>query len=186
MTPPRKTNFHFVMTLMIFAVAVYFLYRDEVLSGLLAPLTTLTVDTTYLLLNGLRVEASREASVIFHPDGFAYEIYYRCTGILPVATYAVAVVAYPAFWRQKLLGLVVGVPLLFALNLTRLVHLFIIGVNTPEIFDFAHAYIWRGFMVLGVLGSWLVWEKWAQAKIAHWTSVDHQQWGEPFDVNRVW
>jgi len=49
-----------------------------------------------------------------------------------------SVLAYPATWKEKLLGLAVGQPVLVVLNVVRVVSLFIIGVYAPTIFRAAH------------------------------------------------
>ncbi len=160
----KRVNLRFAVTLIVFVGVVLLIYREEVLGPLLAPLTTLTAQTTFVLLELLNIEVVREASVIYQPDGFAFEIYYRCTGFLPVACLAVAVLAYPGRLRHKMVGLGVGVPVLIVLNLIRLVHLFVIGVAKPELFELAHRVFWEGAIVLAVLGLWLAWCGWAHAR----------------------
>jgi exosortase/archaeosortase family protein len=165
MTLAKQMNLRFVVTLIIFAGAVFLTYREEVLGPLLGSLTTLTAKTTFVLLELLRINVTREVSVIYQPGGFAYEIDYRCTGVLPVACLAVAILAYPGYLRHKLAGLAVGIPLLIGLNLVRLVHLFLIGVTRPELFELAHPVLWNGAMILGVLGLWWAWRRWAHAQM---------------------
>ncbi len=160
----KRVNFRFAFTLIVFAGVVLLTYREEVLGPLLAPLTTLTAKTTFVLLELLRLDVMREVSVIYQPGGFAFEIYYRCTGFLPVACLAVSILGYRGHLRHKLVGLAVGVPLLIVLNLIRLVHLFLIGVTKPEHFELAHRFFWEGAMVLAILVLWLAWRYWAQAR----------------------
>ncbi len=163
MTLVRQMNVRFVITLITFAGVVFFTYREEVLGSLLGSLTTLTAKATFTLLEMISINVVREASVIYQPSGFAYEIYYRCTGVLPVACLAVSILAYPGYLRHKLVGLAVGIPLLIGLNLVRLVHLFLIGIAQPELFDLAHHVLWNGAMILAVLGLWWAWRRWAHA-----------------------
>jgi exosortase H (IPTLxxWG-CTERM-specific) len=156
----RQLNLRFVAVMSGFVGAVLLTYREDVLGVLLAPLTTWTTRATLALLHWLGMEATRVATVISHPMGFAYEIYYRCTGFLPVTFLVAAILATPGPWRRKLVGLLVGVPLLIALNLTRLVHLFYLGVYHPAAFHFAHSVMWEGFLILATLGVWLVLARW--------------------------
>ncbi len=144
-----------------FAGIAVLTYREDVLGTLLAPLTTWTAGVTPVLLRWAGMEATRVATVVSHPSGFAYEIYYRCTGFLPVAVLTTAILASPGRWRRKLVGLVVGVPVLIALNLARLVHLFYVGVHRPAAFDFAHAVLWQGLVILAIAGLWLGSTCWA-------------------------
>ena len=52
-------------------------------------------------------------------------------------------------------GLIVGVPLVLAANLARLVSLFFIGVHRRQAFDFAHLVLWEAAMVLVILAVWI-------------------------------
>lgn len=156
----RQLNLRFALVMVGFAGAVLLTYREDVLGALLAPVTMWTAQATLALLHWFGMEATRTANVISHPNGFAYEIYYRCTGFLPVAFLATAILAYPGPLRRKIIGLAVGVPVLIALNLTRLVHLFYLGVRHPAAFDLAHSVLWEGLLILAILGLWLGWTRW--------------------------
>ena len=155
----RQLNLRFVAAMVGFAGVALLTYREDVLGAPLAPVTMWAARVTLALLHWLGIEATRVATVISHPSGFAYEIYYRCTGFLPVAFLTTAILATPGHWRRKLVGLAVGVPALIAVNLTRLVHLFYLGVHNPATFDFAHSVLWEGFLILAILGLWLGWAR---------------------------
>jgi exosortase H (IPTLxxWG-CTERM-specific) len=159
----RQLNLRFALVMVGFAGVTLLTYREDVLGALLAPLTTWTARVTLALLHWVGMEATRMATVVSHPSGFAYEIYYRCTGFLPVAFLMTAILASPGHWRRKLVGLVVGVPVLIALNLTRLVHLFYVGVYHPAAFDLAHSVLWEGFLILAILGLWLIFTRWSES-----------------------
>lgn len=159
----RPLNLRFVAVIVGFAGVAYLTYREDVLGALLAPLTTWTAGATLVLLHWLGIAATRMATVVSHPSGFAYEIYYRCTGFLPVAFLMTAILATPGCWRRKLVGLAVGAPVLIALNLTRLVHLFYLGVHHPAAFDFAHTVLWDGLFVFAIFGLWVIWTRWLSA-----------------------
>ncbi len=155
----------FAATLAAFAVVVFFTYREEVLGAALAPLTAWTAQATVSVLELFEADVARQATILRHPGGFAYEIYFRCTGILPVASLGVAIVAFPAgSWRRKLIGLALGAPLIVAINLLRLVHLFELGVARPELFSFAHSVLWEAGIVLAVVGVWAAWLAWIRER----------------------
>jgi exosortase/archaeosortase family protein len=144
----------------VFLGIVLLFYRDEILGDLLTPLSRLTAQTVLALIHLAGLDAVRISNLILHPDGFVYDIHYRCTGFLPIAFLCVSILVYPGGLRTKTAGLAVGVPLLVLLNLIRLVHLFYIGIYNPAIFDFAHSVLWQGLMILAVFGLWIAWKKW--------------------------
>lgn len=123
----------------------------DAVSAFLGPLTFWTARITLLLLSATGMEANEAANVIYHANGFAYEIHYRCTGVVPAAAYAILTLGCPGSAARKTRLLAVGIPLLIALNFARLVHLFYIGVHAPEAFDFAHSVLWQGVLILTVL-----------------------------------
>lgn len=160
-----RLNLRFAVILLSYGGAIFFLYRDEVLGSILAPLAAGTARLVFALLDSLGVDALREGAVITHPDGFAYEISYICTGLLPVVTFLVCVLAYPAAWRTKWLGMLIAVPILWAINLLRLVSLFWIGVHFPAAFAWAHEVVWEGLLAVTFISLWLGWMNWSGRRI---------------------
>lgn len=160
----RQLNLRFATMMAVFVGVVLLTYRDDMLGLVLTPLTTLTANMTLALLHWLDMEAVRVMTVISHPDGFAYEIYYRCTGFLPVAFLTASIVAFPGTMRRKCVGIAVGVPILIGLNLARLVHLFYLGVHNPAAFELAHTVIWEGLLILAIFGLWLCWTRWSDSQ----------------------
>lgn len=150
-----RSNVRFVLALTIFAGLVLLTFREDVLGPALLPLRVLTAEATLAVIHGAGMEAVRAASTVYHPGGFAYEISRGCTGLVPIAFLVVAVLAYPADSRTKLVGLSLGVPFLAVLNLIRLVHLFYLGVHQPQLFELAHKVLWQAVIVLAVLALWI-------------------------------
>ena len=156
MTAVQRDALRLTLSLAALGGLVFAGYRETVLGPLLGGLTVLTTDAVFATLRALGVEVARQGTVLFQPGGFAYEIYFRCTGFLPVVCLAVAILASPGSRRRKLLGLAYGIPLLLVLNLFRLVHLFQVGVQRPEIFPFVHGVLWEGGIVVAVMALWLL------------------------------
>ncbi len=164
MSLTRQLNLRFFVLMAAFVGVVLLTYREDMVGSLLAPLTTLTAQITLALVHWAGMEATRATTVLSHPGGFAYEIYYRCTGFLPMALLTVSILASPGPLRRKCVGLAVGVPILIGLNLARLVHLFYLGVYKPAAVNVAHAVLWEGFLILAIFGLWLGWTKWAHSQ----------------------
>ncbi len=150
-------------TMIIFGSVVFFTYRDDILGPLLGGITSQTAHIVFLVLHALEPTVVQEGAVIYQPNGFAYEIYFSCTGILPVSFIGVSMLTYPATWKHKLLGLVISIPLLMTINFTRLIHLFWVGIHNPDTFEFIHHVLWEGLIVLAAIVIWLVWLKGSHA-----------------------
>jgi exosortase H (IPTLxxWG-CTERM-specific) len=153
-------NLRYALLLAAVAALLWLAFRDEVMGAVLQPLRALIAQVTLGLIHGVGMQATREASAIYHPGGFAYEISRGCTGFVPAAMLGVSIAAYPAERRHKGVGLALGIPVLLGINLVRLVHLFYLGVHQSEWFHAAHTVVWEGLIILAVVGLWLGWAAW--------------------------
>jgi exosortase H (IPTLxxWG-CTERM-specific) len=80
-----------------------------------------------------------------------------CNGVEACLILTAAILAYPASWRLRLWGLVLGLLLVQGVNVLRVISLFyLVGVNA-ELFKFAHLYLWQALIMLDVLVVWLLW-----------------------------
>ena len=144
----------FGLTVGIFGAVVSWSYRHPRLYELLSPVESWAAGGTRWLLAWSGIEVERAGTVLSHSSGFAYNVGYRCTGLVVAAFLAVGLVALPLGRRARARGLIVGVPLVLAANLARLVSLFYVGVHRPAAFDIAHLVVWEGAMVLVILAVW--------------------------------
>ena len=154
-------RWRFIAVMAGFVAAVLLLYRESIVGPLFIPLRVLTARMTLAVLHLVGMDGVRIGTVLYHPDGFGYQISHGCTGFLPAAFLAVGMLAYPASARHRAIGIAVGVPLLGALNLFRLVHLYVIGVVAPAWFDVAHEVVWDGVVACAIFLVWLGWTFWA-------------------------
>ncbi len=93
---------------------------------------------------------------ISSPD-FSMGIIMACTGLVAMAIYTSAVLAYPCRIVKKAEGIALGIAGLFIFNLVRMVGLFIVGSYLPDFFDNAHYIIGQSLMILIAIGLWLFW-----------------------------
>lgn len=116
----------------------------------LAAVSLAIAAATETTLAGIGVDVGRESRTLFAPGGgFGMRIDNDCNGAWAHLIFLAAVLSYPATWRQKLLGLAAGEPLLFALNIVRVASLFLLGVFVPSVFRAAHVYVWQ-FLIIGL------------------------------------
>ncbi|HEX8010574.1 MAG TPA: exosortase H [Casimicrobiaceae bacterium] len=90
-------------------------------------------------------------------NGFAVAIVAGCNGVEATIVLLAAILAFPAPWKRKLLGLAVGVTAVQGLNMVRVVSLFYLGQWSQPAFEFAHLYVWQALIMLDVLIVWLLW-----------------------------
>ncbi len=90
-------------------------------------------------------------------NGFAVAIESGCNGVEASIVLVAAMLAFPAPWRRKLIGLAVGILAVQGLNIVRVISLFYLGQWSVDAFDFAHQYVWQALIMLDVLIVWLLW-----------------------------
>lgn len=87
------------------------------------------------------------------------QIVSECGAIELFAIFFAAVMAFPTpFWKRAF-GVIVGIPLLYCLNIFRLFCLFLIRAwdTDGKVFHFVHEYIWQTVYIVFVLALWLAW-----------------------------
>jgi exosortase H (IPTLxxWG-CTERM-specific) len=90
-------------------------------------------------------------------NGFAVSIEAGCNGVEASIVLVAAMLAFPASWRRKLVGLAAGIVAVQGLNVIRVISLFYLGQWNTDAFEFAHQYVWQALIMLDVLVVWLLW-----------------------------
>jgi exosortase H (IPTLxxWG-CTERM-specific) len=105
-----------------------------------------------------------DAGVISHgiiiqdrASGVGVSIEAGCNGIEASIILIAAIVAFPASWRMKLLGLAIGFLAVQAVNVLRIISLFYLLQWNQSWFEFAHIYLWQALIMLDVLVVWMLW-----------------------------
>lgn len=90
-------------------------------------------------------------------NGFAVSIVAGCNGIEASIVLVAAILAFPATWKRKLVGLAIGIVAVQGLNIIRVISLFYLGQWNFDAFEWAHLYVWQALIMLDVLIVWLLW-----------------------------
>ena len=90
-------------------------------------------------------------------NGFAVSIEAGCNGVEATIVLLAAMLAFPAPWKNKLVGLAVGILAVQGLNVVRVISLFYLGQWNLQLFELAHLYVWQALIMLDVLVVWLIW-----------------------------
>ena len=90
-------------------------------------------------------------------SGFAISIERGCNGVEAVIILVSAMLAFPAPWKNRLVGIGLGFIAIQALNLVRIISLFYLGQWNRTWFDWFHLYLWQALIVLDALVAFLIW-----------------------------
>jgi exosortase H (IPTLxxWG-CTERM-specific) len=102
-------------------------------------------------------QTALQAGTIVTVNGNPLSIATGCNGAEAMALYFSAVLAFPAEWRQKLLGLGLGLVGIFLINQIRVLGLFIVAMVKPEILPEAHNYAGQTFVIVMGMALWWFW-----------------------------
>jgi exosortase H (IPTLxxWG-CTERM-specific) len=104
---------------------------------------------------------------------FAVNIENGCNGVEAALLFGSAILAFPAPWRRRALGLVTGFAAIQALNFVRVVSLFWIGAHRPVLFSSSHTVLWQSAVVLFSVLLFLFWASREQRTRAAETVGEH-------------
>ena len=90
-------------------------------------------------------------------NGFALSIRSGCNGVEAAMILIAAMLAFPASWKHRLIGIVAGLFAVQTLNIVRVISLFYLGQWNMTVFDWAHSYLWPALIMLDVLIVWMIW-----------------------------
>jgi len=117
-------------------------------------------------LNIFNTQVSAVGDVL-NGSQFSMSIKNGCDAIEAIAILLCAMLIYPASYKNKITGLVVGSILLIILNIIRIVSLYLTGIYAPSIFDVMHISVWQIIFVIVPMLIVMFWIDWIQIKPAN-------------------
>ena len=80
-----------------------------------------------------------------------------CDGLVLFVLFAVFILAFPGPWKRKLWFIPLGIGLIHAANLVRVVSLVMIQFNSPQSLKFNHDYTWTVLIYGFIFWLWYLW-----------------------------
>ncbi len=117
--------------------------------------SNMIVVLTSKILGVMGIASTYQGSLI-HLPSISLDVEFGCNGLEAVMIYAVAVLTFPATWKNKIMGIVIGFIVIQALNLIRIVGLGYTGVYHKSLFDVVHIYIAQGVMIAVALLTFIL------------------------------
>ncbi|UHD14498.1 exosortase H [Thiocapsa bogorovii] len=157
--------------IVLFLVIVSVLFIAEltppVQNAVVLPFTAAVTHVSAAIMQLFDDQVRAQGKVIWdQTSGFAVSIEAGCNGVEAGIILFAAMFAFPASWQQKLIGILVGLVTVQALNLIRIISLFYIGQWNQTLFEWAHLYVWQALIMLDVLLVFLFWLRWISLRSA--------------------
>ena len=146
----------------LFTVLLVGLFTLEILQPVekyvILPFTSVIADVSVGIIQMFDDGVVATANVIRdQASGFGVRIERGCNGVEALIILFAAIFAFPAPFRNKLIGFAVGFVAIQALNLVRIISLFYLGQWNQTAFEWFHLYLWQALIILDALVVWLIW-----------------------------
>lgn len=123
---------------------------------------------TSKILNIAGMPSSYHGTLITLPS-VTLDVAFGCNGLEAAMIFAIAVIAYPARWKKKIIGILAGSIFLQIINIPRILLLAYLansGIHFKSYFEYIHLYVAQGMMIaisLGIFFLYLNYVKTTQA-----------------------
>ena len=102
--------------------------------------------------------------VLVHDDfvsgpGLSMRIVRHCDGLDAMSMLVAAILAFPAPWRTRIVGTLASLPIMFAINVLRILILYIIGSQSRWLFDIVHVYAFQVSIIAAAAAGFVVWAR---------------------------
>jgi exosortase/archaeosortase family protein len=147
-----------LLSLGFWAAALWLVSRVPGIEAFGIRVTILSVRAV-LALTGAHVEQLGQilfvgkTSVTISPD---------CSPHLPYLIFAGGLLATPATWRQRVIGLLIGALMIHVFNVARILALVAVLTTHHEWFEFTHVYLWQIGTIVVVLAAFVLWLEWTR------------------------
>jgi exosortase H (IPTLxxWG-CTERM-specific) len=147
---------------LVFVLALAALFAAEltppVQRAAILPWTAAIASTSAALIQLVDTQVVATGKVLRSTaNGFGVSIEAGCNGVEAALILIAAMLAYPAPWMHRALGIAAGLAAVQALNIVRVISLFYVGQWSPAAFEWTHLYLWQALIMLDVLVVWLLW-----------------------------
>ena len=121
--------------------------------------TKAVVHLTSKVLSLMNIHSTVHGSIItitHEPASISLDVRFGCNGLEAVMIYSVAIVAFPAPWRRRLYGIILGFIAIQVINILRIAGLAYSGIHFKEVFEYIHIYVAQGMMIAVSLGIFFI------------------------------
>lgn len=145
-----------VVFLVLIAIGFGVIALKPVNDAVVEPYTAFVARMAGAILRGMGENLTVRGCLLTSPR-FSVSIFNGCNGLITTMILVTAVLAFPAGWRAKLIGVAGGILGVQLVNMVRIVSLYYIGVFFPKYFNSAHVIVWQTIVVLSGIALWVAW-----------------------------
>lgn len=152
----RPESRFLILFLSILGISFTVIALQPVNDAFVVPYTTFIAKIAGTIL-GLFGEDITINGCLLRSPRFAVTIYNGCNGLITSLIFISGVLAFPARWPAKIIGVGGGLLAIQMINMVRIISLFYIGIYLPKLFNSSHIFIWQSLVILAGVTLWIVW-----------------------------
>lgn len=160
---PKRIPWALVKIYIFFGLGLVFFFalfaQDFFFTSVMEPFTVFVTLCSSLILNVFGAWTSASGTHLSSSD-YGINVVYGCNGAFATAILLSGIIAYPSRIKEKLMGVLIGIPAIFAINQVRVISLFLLGRSYPDVFEEAHVYVWQPIIIIFAI---FVWDFWARS-----------------------
>jgi Transmembrane exosortase (Exosortase_EpsH). len=123
---------------------------------IIQPWTRVNAKASAAIASGLGVE-TRAAGTVVSSGQAGLNIMQGCNGAHALLLLLSSILAFPAPWSRRLIGIVTGTVVLLGINVVRIVNLIVVARYFPDKLELFHLAIWQTLIVFIAVALFLVW-----------------------------
>lgn len=144
----------FLLIVSVFFIA-YVLARSHAI-GVGIAINTFTAKAVVLVARILGFDMRRDWFEI-EMGGGSFRIVFECTGFFIAFLFLSCVLAFPASLKKKGIGLAIGLPVIFLVNLFRVITIMLVDIWRPQYTHAVHMYLWNISFIIIVVVLFQIW-----------------------------
>ncbi len=153
----RSPVLRFIILFILFMIIFYSVWATNWFhENFVAAVTRVDASIASFFLDLFGYETHAEGTSVVSPS-MTVNVKTGCDGIEAMALFSSGVLAFTASWGHKIKGLIGGIAFLFAVNIVRIIHLWLSGLYMPEYFEFFHQNFWQILFILISIITWAIW-----------------------------
>lgn len=152
-----RKEFKFLFTFLIISSLLYVIISVSYSKDL--PIIG-TLNVAYVsngILNFIGIKTSLVDDTIYLPNNISLKIVLECTGLYEMIILSSIIISYPTVGRNKLYGILLGVIIIYVLNMLRLISISWTLVYYTDRFNFIDRYLWQISLVVFISIAYMVW-----------------------------
>ncbi|HKR66341.1 MAG TPA: exosortase H [Thermoanaerobaculia bacterium] len=153
----QRSQVLFLVKFFVILIAAYLLIAwSPVNDRVIVPFTKGIAVASGSILKAFGEDITVSGTVIRGPR-FGVNINNGCNGVEAMLILLACIGAFPAPWRARGIGLLLGALAVQLLNAVRIITLYLLGAYHPRLFDVFHTAVWQIIIILAAIGFFLAW-----------------------------